>query len=40
VEELTDMSLFERARDVLAAKASKALDAAEKPGGPAAEAGS
>ena len=25
------MSLFQRARDVLAAKANKALDAAEKP---------
>jgi phage shock protein A len=31
VEELIDMSLFQRARDVLAAKANKALDAAEKP---------
>jgi phage shock protein A len=31
VEELIDMSLFQRARDVLAAKADKALDAAEKP---------
>jgi phage shock protein A len=31
VKELIDMSLFQRARDVLAAKANKALDAAEKP---------
>jgi phage shock protein A len=31
VEELIDMSLFQRARDVLAAKTNKALDAAEKP---------
>ncbi len=26
------MTLFQRARDILAAKANKALDAAEKPG--------
>jgi phage shock protein A len=31
VKELMEMSLFQRARDVLAAKANKALDAAEKP---------
>jgi phage shock protein A len=31
VKGLIDMSLFQRARDVLAAKADKALDAAEKP---------
>jgi phage shock protein A len=30
-KEQTDMSLFQRAHDIVAAKASKALDAAEKP---------
>src|ERR1700685_4231087 len=30
-KEQTDMSLFQRAHDIVAAKANKALDAAEKP---------